>query len=122
MFKHSIYSFIQVNRIFLTDARDDVELVVDLLVHSRGDDTDFGEGVRHRVDPHLCHEQGQQEDLVLCYVVVLQEERGQRERKLKDVVDWSLLRCNVAASDSLSSIQTCDGSNQSRCQINDFSL
>ena len=55
----------------LTDARYDVELVVDLLVHGSGDDADFREGIRHRVDAHLCHQQGQQEDLVLCYIMVL---------------------------------------------------
>lgn len=39
----------------LTDAWYDVELVVDLLVHGRGDDADFREGIGHRVDTHLCH-------------------------------------------------------------------
>lgn len=57
----------------LTDAWYDVELVVDLLVYGSGDDADFGEGVGHRVDAHLRHEQRQQEDLVLCDIVVLQE-------------------------------------------------
>lgn len=60
----------------LTDAWNDVELVVDLLVHRCGDDADFREGVGHGVDAHLCHQQRQQEDLVLGYVVVLGGRRG----------------------------------------------
>ena len=55
----------------LTDARDDVELLVDLLVHGRGNDADPREGVRHGVDAHLCHEEGEQEDPFLWHVVVL---------------------------------------------------
>ena len=58
----------------LTDAGDDVEQIVDLLVHRRGDDLDLGEGVGHRVDPHLRHEQGHQQDLILLDVVVLKEQ------------------------------------------------
>lgn len=57
----------------LTDARNDVELVVDLLVHGGGDDADSGEGVGHRVDAHLGHEQGHQEELVLRDIMVLQK-------------------------------------------------
>lgn len=60
----------------LTDARNDVELVVDLLVHGGGDDADSGEGVGHRVDAHLGHEQRHQEELVLRDVVVLQKMTG----------------------------------------------
>ena len=59
----------------LTDAWYDVELVVDLFVYSGGDDADFRESVGHRVDAHLCHQQGQQEDLILRYVVVLHKKR-----------------------------------------------
>lgn len=55
----------------LTYAWYDVEEVVDLLVHSRGDDLDLWESVGHRVDSHLCHQQGHQQDLVLLDVVVL---------------------------------------------------
>lgn len=62
----------------LTDARNDVELVVDLLVHGGADDADSGEGVGHRVDAHLSHEQRQQEDLVLRHVVVLQVRQRRR--------------------------------------------
>lgn len=61
------------NTKILTNARDDVELVVDLLVHGGADDADAGEGVGDRVDAHLGHEQRQQEDLVLRDVVVLQK-------------------------------------------------
>lgn len=68
-----------VSSVNLTDAWNDVELVVDLLVHRCGDDADFREGVGHGVDAHLCHQQRQQEDLVLGYVVVLGGRRG-RER------------------------------------------
>lgn len=39
-----------------TNARDYVELVVDILVDGGGDDADLGEGVGHRVDAHLCHQ------------------------------------------------------------------
>ena len=60
----------------LTDAGDDVEQIVDLLVHRRGDDLDLGEGVGHRVDPHLRHEEGQQEDPLLLHVVVLGPSQG----------------------------------------------
>lgn len=61
----------------LTDAGDDVELVVDLLVHGGGDDADLREGVGHRVHAHLRHQQRQQEDFVLRDVVVLKgEEEG----------------------------------------------
>lgn len=56
----------------LTDAGDDVELLVDPLVHGRGDDADSGESVSHRVHPHLGHQQRQQEDALLRHVVVLQ--------------------------------------------------
>lgn len=67
-------------RKLLTDAWYDVELVVDLLVHGGGDDPDFREGIGHRVDTHLCHQQGQQEDLILRHVMVLQGKmRGERE-------------------------------------------
>lgn len=52
-----------------------MELVVDLLVHGGGDDADFREGVGHRVDAHLRHQQGQEEDFILCYIVVLYAER-----------------------------------------------
>lgn len=58
-------------RVLLTYARDDVEEIVDLLVHSRGDDFHLWEGVGHRVDAHLRHQQGHQQDLVLLNVVVL---------------------------------------------------
>ena len=63
----------------LTDAGDDVEQIVDLLVHRRGDDLDLGEGVGHRVDPHLRHEQGHQQDLILLDVVVLKEKQTQTQ-------------------------------------------
>lgn len=62
--------------LLLTYARDDVEEMVDLLVHSRGDDFDLWERVGHRVDPHLCHQQRHQQDLVLLNVVVLNTNRG----------------------------------------------
>lgn len=64
----------------LTDAWYDMELLVDLLVHGGGDDADFREGVGHRVDAHLSHEQGQQEDLILGYIVVLY--RGEEEHHM----------------------------------------
>lgn len=56
----------------IPDAWYDVELVVDLLVYGSGDDPNFREGVGHRMDPHLSHQQGQQEDLILSYIVVQQ--------------------------------------------------
>lgn len=59
----------------LTNAWYDVELVVDLLVYGGGDDPNFREGVGHRMDPHLSHQQGQQEDLILSYIVVLHVEK-----------------------------------------------
>ena len=67
----------------LTDAGDDVEQIVDLLVHRRGDDLDLGEGVGHRVDPHLRHEQGHQQDLILLDVVVLKEKQTQTQTPLE---------------------------------------
>ena len=67
----------------LTDAGDDVEQIVDLLVNRRGDDLDLGEGVGHRVDPHLRHEQGHQQDLILLDVVVLKEKQTQTQTPLE---------------------------------------
>lgn len=63
--------FLQLN---LTDPWDDVELLVDLLVHGGADDAHFGESVRHRVNAHLRHQQRQQEDLILGHVVVLHKQ------------------------------------------------
>lgn len=68
--------------LLLTYAWDDVEEVVDLLVHGRGDDFDLREGVGHRVDAHLRHEQRHQQDLVLLDVVVLNA-NGQTLKKRK---------------------------------------
>lgn len=82
----------------LTDAGDDVELVVDLLVHGRGDDADLREGVGHRVHAHLRHEQGQQEDLVFCYVVVLEGKVWRsRQRTRATSVKAAMGACDVPA-------------------------
>lgn len=62
----------------LTDSWNDVELVVDLFVHSGGDDADFRESVGHGVNAHLRHEQGEQEDLILSHIVVLHEEQKEK--------------------------------------------
>lgn len=51
MYKQSIFSPL------LTYARYDVKEVIDLLVHSCGDDFDLWECVGHRMDSHFCHEQ-----------------------------------------------------------------
>lgn len=74
--------------LLLTDARNDVELVVDLLVHGGGDDADSGEGVGHGVDAHLSHEQREQEDFVLCNVVVLQK-TAETERRSSTTLSTS---------------------------------
>lgn len=55
----------------LTNAWDDVELIVDLLVHGCCDDAHLGESVGYRVNAHLSHQQRQQEDLILVDVMVL---------------------------------------------------
>lgn len=55
----------------LTDAWDDVELVVDLLVHSCGDDAYFGKGVSDGVNAHLSHQQRQKKDFILLDIMVL---------------------------------------------------
>lgn len=65
MHKQSIFSPL------LTYARYDVEEVVDLLVHSCGDDFDLWECVGHRMDSHFCHEQRHQQDLILLDIMVL---------------------------------------------------
>lgn len=49
---------------------DDTEKVIDTLVHSCGDDSHAWESVGHRMHTHLCHEQGQQKDLVLRHIMV----------------------------------------------------
>lgn len=85
------------NRNLLTDARYDVELVVDLLVHGGGDDADFREGVGHRVDAHLRHEQGQQEDLVLGDIVVLHRTERRDDKLVSSTADWRqlMVKCKV---------------------------
>lgn len=67
----------------LTYAWDDVEEVVDLLVDSRGDDFDLRESIGHRVDSHLCHQQGHQQDLVFLNVVVLNRNRQRIKTRTK---------------------------------------
>lgn len=62
----------------LTNSWNDVELVVDLLIHGGGDDADFRESVGHRVDAHLCHEQGEQEDLIFGHIMVLHREEREK--------------------------------------------
>lgn len=56
----------------LTDAGLDVELLVDDRVDGRGHDADLGEGVGHRVDAGLSHEQRAEHDVLLGHVVVQQ--------------------------------------------------
>lgn len=55
----------------LTDTGNHVQEVVQALVHRRGDDFHLGEGVGHRVDAQLCHQQRDQDDLILPHLVVL---------------------------------------------------
>lgn len=55
----------------LTDTRNHMQEVVQVLVHCRGDDFDLGEGVGHRVDAELCHQQRDQDDLILPHLVIL---------------------------------------------------
>lgn len=62
----------------LTDAWDDVELIVDLLVHGCGDDAHLGKGVGYRVNAHLSHEQRQQEDLILLDIMILKPKDGNK--------------------------------------------
>lgn len=55
----------------LTDTRNHVQKVVEALVHRRGDDFDLGEGVGHRVDAELCHQQRDQDNQILPHLVIL---------------------------------------------------
>lgn len=55
----------------LTNTGNHMQEVVQALVHCRGDDFDLGEGVGHRVDAELCHQQRDQDDLVLPHLVIL---------------------------------------------------
>lgn len=55
----------------LTDTGNHVQEVVQALVHRRGDDLHLGEGVGHRVDAQLCHQQRDQDDLILLHLVIL---------------------------------------------------
>lgn len=55
----------------LTDTGNHVQEVVQALVHRRGDDFHLGEGVGHRVDAQLRHQQRDQDDLILLHLVIL---------------------------------------------------